>query len=541
MKHRIRRKILRFAAVMTLVTGIAATGNAPAAVMQYGTASQQAGETEKASEIPDGIFSVTAYAKKKKPAKKKQSREQILKASAKTWEAKPEKLTAGSAIVMDVNTGAILYQKKINKQRYPASITKIMTTMVALENSSLDDTVKFSKDAIYKTEGSGIARDVGEKMTMEQCLYAVMLESANECAYAVAEHVGGTEKHFVEMMNAKAKELGCTHTHFENPNGLPNSKHVTTAHDMALIAQAAYKIPEFRKLISTTSYKLPKTNKHKHSLMMYNHHRMICSNRGTQYLYKYAVGGKTGFTKAAWNTLVTFVKKGNQTLVVVVLKTNQYDQYKETKRLSNLSFKNFDDYNVSENENRLKESDLTKGIRIPEGKTLQSASIDKNAAITLPAGTDFDQAKPKVSFSSGENPQIVYTYKGHECGTVPVTVRWKNKENTSDTASGQQQKKGIAGALSSFVNTVDKGLRSAGRGPVGTFLAFLASLPMAVQLIIMAAIVVLIIFIILSIRVRIQRVRRWKRRMSQKQHQQRENQHHQEDGRRENGHHSHRK
>ena len=139
--------------------------------------------------------------------------------AADFWPEAPD-VQSASAIVMEASTGTILYEKNSMDAHYPASITKIMTTLLALENGNLSDTVTFSSDAVYKTEGSGIARDVGEQMTLEQCLYAVMLESANECAYAVAEHIGGTMENFVSMMNQKAAELGCQNTHFNNPHGL---------------------------------------------------------------------------------------------------------------------------------------------------------------------------------------------------------------------------------------------------------------------------------------------------------------------------------
>ena len=147
-----------------------------------------------------------------------QIKPQVVQA-ADYWPEGPE-VQSPSVILMEMSTGTVLYEKNSDERNYPASITKIMTTLLALENSDLNEVVTFSDDAINNTEGSGIYRDYGEQMTMEQCLYAVMLNSANECAYAVAEHVGGTVEHFVDMMNEKAAELGCTNTHFANPHGL---------------------------------------------------------------------------------------------------------------------------------------------------------------------------------------------------------------------------------------------------------------------------------------------------------------------------------
>lgn len=145
-----------------------------------------------------------------------------IQAQAAQWPTGPA-VQAASAIIMDASTGTVLYEKDADTPRYPASITKIMTTLLALENCNLDEMVHFSATAVYENEGgtSHIARDLDEEMTLEQCLYGIMLESANECSYAVAEHVGGGDyQKFIDMMNAKAAELGCTNTHFNNCNGL---------------------------------------------------------------------------------------------------------------------------------------------------------------------------------------------------------------------------------------------------------------------------------------------------------------------------------
>ena len=167
--------------------------------------------------------------------------------AAEYWPEGPE-VVSPNVIVMEASTGTVLYDCNSLEAHYPASITKIMTTLIALENSDLNDIVTFSDAAIDNTEGSGIAWDYGEQMTMEQCLYAVMLASANECAYAVAEHVGGTIENFVAMMNEKAKELGCQNTHFASPHGLHDENHYTCCYDMALIARAAYQNETFRIL-----------------------------------------------------------------------------------------------------------------------------------------------------------------------------------------------------------------------------------------------------------------------------------------------------
>ena len=154
------------------------------------------------------------------------------------WPEGPQ-IAGESAIVMEVSTGTVLYEKNSRQHFYPASITKIMTALLASEKSGLNEDVTFSHDAVFNTEGSGISRDVGEIMTMEECLYGLMLESANECAYAIAEHTGKDYDRFIRLMNKRAKKLGCKDTHFNNPHGLPDEDHWTCAYDMALISREA--------------------------------------------------------------------------------------------------------------------------------------------------------------------------------------------------------------------------------------------------------------------------------------------------------------
>lgn len=249
-------------------------------------------------------------------------------------------IAGDAAIVMEASTGAVLYEKNAQAEHYPASITKIMTALLAIENSSLEEEVTFSGDAVYKTDGSGIARDVGETMTMEECLYGLMLQSANECAYAIAEHVGGDYDTFVRMMNEKAGELGCRNTHFNNPHGLPDTEHYTCAYDMALISREALHSEEFRKVAGTEEYTIPPTNKHKEETYLRNTHKMLTNYQGAEYLYEGCIGGKTGYTSAARNTLVTFARREGMTLICVVLNEAKSKQYQDTTALLDYCFRN---------------------------------------------------------------------------------------------------------------------------------------------------------------------------------------------------------
>ncbi len=253
-------------------------------------------------------------------------------------------VTAEGAILMDADTGAILYAKNINTEYYPASITKLLTCLVAIENCDLSETVEFSTNAVFGIErsSSNIGIDVGETLSMQDCLYAILLASANEVALAVAEHVAGSTEDFAAMMNAKAKELGCTHSNFVNPNGLPNDAHYTSAHDMALIAKAFFANETLATISGTTGYHISASATQPDEIDLMNHHRMLPGCQyGTKYNYEYTVGGKTGYTNVARQTLVTCAQKDDMRLIVVVMKDETPSHYTDTKALFEYGFNYF--------------------------------------------------------------------------------------------------------------------------------------------------------------------------------------------------------
>lgn len=367
------------------------------------------------------------------------------------WPQGPEVLSS-SAYVLEMNTGTVLYEKNGNRQYYPASITKIMTTLLAVENCDMDETVVFSEDAVYKNEGdtSHISRDVDEKMTMEQCLYAIMLASANECSYAVAEHVGkktgGDYRSFIDMMNKKAGELGCTETHFNNCNGLPDQKHLTSAHDMALIAQEAYKNETFRMITGTGKYVIPPTNKHSEETPLRNHHGMLYPYRTSEFLYEYCTGGKTGYTDAAKNTLVTYAEKDGMALVCVIMNANASNQYIDTHSLLDYYFNNFQALNIADNEDRLADSKIATGIL---NDNASFVSLDDNAYIIMPKGVDFSEAKYELDRDENRQEivaELSYIYAEHNVGSVelvPSGAQVKNdlfnRKNSSDSKNANSE------------------------------------------------------------------------------------------------------
>lgn len=259
----------------------------------------------------------------------------------KDWPQAPD-IKSGTGIVMDAKTGTVLYDKGMDDQRYPASITKIMTTLIALENAPLDTPVTFTATGMADAYAgsSNINPVLGETFNLEQCLYMIMLKSANDVATQVAEVVGGSVASFVDKMNAKAAEIGAVNTHFSNASGLFAADHYTSAHDMALITQEALKNTTFTKIASTCSYTVPATNMS--AARTYQNHHVMMNKDDHTYYYDGCFGGKTGFTDESRNTLVTFVNKNNLELIVVIMYSpDGVVMFQDTKLMLDYVYTNF--------------------------------------------------------------------------------------------------------------------------------------------------------------------------------------------------------
>lgn len=248
-------------------------------------------------------------------------------------------VVAEGAVLMDAATGQVLYGKNQDQQFYPASITKIMTALVVLERCNLTDVVTFSASATTNLESGAVSLNIteGDQLTVEQALYGLLLKSANEIGNGLAEHVGGSISGFADLMNAKAKELGCKNTHFANPHGLNDSTHMTTPYDMALIMRAALQNETFRKIDTTLTYNFPATKKAGARTITMGHKMMYPSD--SRY-YEGIIGGKTGYTSKAGNTLVTGVERNGVRLIAVVMKSKS-TQYTDTKALLDYGFANY--------------------------------------------------------------------------------------------------------------------------------------------------------------------------------------------------------
>lgn len=366
---------------------------------------------------------------------------------ANSWPKGPS-VDAESAILMDLSSGAILYEKKAHKKQYPASITKIMTTLLAIENCSMGEIVTFSHDAIFGIErgSSHIGMQEGEKLTIEQALYGIMLASANEVSWGVGEHISGTISDFATLMNKRAKELGCLNTNFVNANGLHDEKHYTSAYDMALISKEAMKYSTFRKITAARTYTIPPTNKHDINNAFANHHQMVIGNTYPKYKYEYCIGGKTGYTSNAGSTLVTFAKKNDMELVCVVMKahaaTAEKNQYTDTISLFNWAFEKFTQHNMNTQTKELENSGISLFTRYnPIFNSEQTPLFLNSTSILLPNGVKLEEVQqtvtiyPDVKLKKKENiiGQVAYTYNDRAIGTTNIIFSPPNIEELKTT------------------------------------------------------------------------------------------------------------
>lgn len=336
-------------------------------------------------------------------------------------------IVAESATLIDATTGAVLYQKKADSKRYPASITKVMTALLTIENCKMDDIVTFSDSAVNGVEAgsSSAGIPVGAKLTVEETLYAMMLVSANEAGAALAEQVSGSVGDFAELMTERARELGCTKTNFTNPHGLPDENHLTSAHDMALILKKAMEYEEFRKIAGTINYTISAREGISEPIELWNHAKIL--RKSSDYYYQYAEGAKTGFTQAALNTLVSYAKKGNVELIAVVLKDHGAENsYKDSIKLYEWGFKKvkgitpIKEFNLND---ALKNCEEIDDEQLKSIETLDCTFnrdyyiLTKDSIDTANLSSSFELAEDK---NTGQLGNILINYDGELIGKTPV-------------------------------------------------------------------------------------------------------------------------
>lgn len=353
------------------------------------------------------------------------------------WPAGP-RVSAQAAILMDANTGVILYAKNIDEKLYPASTTKILTCLLAIENGNLDDMVDFSTEAVFSVPvgGSNMGMDAGESITLEECLYGILVASANEVSNAVAEHIGGSIDDFVSLMNEKAEELGCKNSHFKNTNGLFDEDHYTTAYDLATIGKAFFQNELLCKISSTARYHFEPSETQPDDFYVKSKHQLINGD----ITYEGIVGGKTGYTDQSRQTLVTCAEQNGMKLICVVLKEESPNQFSDTVELLNYGFQNFQVLNISENEEKFKieNSNFFQADNDIFGNSKPLLSIDTESFVIVPNMADFSDLNFSIDYNAAKDNHVAridYDYNGAYVGHAYVNLT-QYSESTYDFDSG---------------------------------------------------------------------------------------------------------
>lgn len=328
---------------------------------------------------------------------------------------------SSSAILMELKTGTILYSKNIHEKHYPASTTKILTTLIAANRCKLDEIVTFSHDAVFDTprDSNHIAMDVGDTLTMEQCLNAILIRSANEVSFAVAEHISGTSEEFALLMNEEAKKLGCVDSNFVNPNGLPDEEHYTSAYDLAKIGQAFFANDMLCNMSVTPRLIIPKE---KEDLIENNKMELI---PGGKRAYEFLKGIKTGYTDVARYTIAAAAEKNGMTLICVLMEDEYPELYEDTIALFNYGFSNFSQVTISSLETKYNIDD--QGLFYSDNDLFGSSSpilsLDKTSTLILPKTIDFRDVTSKLVYLDGDTDQVArvdYTYKNVPLGSASI-------------------------------------------------------------------------------------------------------------------------
>lgn len=319
-------------------------------------------------------------------------------------------INSRAAILIDANTGAVIYEKNAHEKLYPASITKVLTAYIACSEGNFDDTLTLSQTA-YDGKGEGgssIGLVPGEQINFEDGLYAVMLESANEVCMAIAEHMSGTTEAFVEKMNEVAASIGCTESNFANPHGFHDDNHYTTCYDMSLIAKQAITNEDFNQIWGTISYQIPATNMNV-TRYLNNKDKMITPT--SEYYYPDLLGGKTGFTDEAGNTLVSYAERDGASLICVVMKADGYNNsYTDSINLLDYGFSVYN--GVSTIFDASDYSTTSNVIQTYKDKTYELGTVAIGAASSV------DMALPKFMTSD----KITIKTNVDENLTAPVNI-----------------------------------------------------------------------------------------------------------------------
>ena len=332
--------------------------------------------------------------------------EEIQSNSIEGWPKGPA-IGAEGAILMDADTGTILYAKNIHEHLYPASITKVLTGLLAYENLKMDEMVEFSETAVYSIEygSSSIGIDPGEALTVEQSLYAMFVASANEVAAGLAEKMGGSLDGFAEKMNKRAKSLGCNDSNFVNAHGLFNEEHYTSAYDMALIAREFFSHDDLAAIANTSTYFMESSDRQPEEFTLFNKHKLI----NGEIEYEGILGGKTGFVEMARQTLVTCAERDGMKLICVILREESPDQFNDTVELFDYGFNNFRKLKIADHE---KKYTINNPGFMRLGKDIYGSNsipftVSGNGYVCIPKEISFDSLKSEVVYDDSQAEEVV--------------------------------------------------------------------------------------------------------------------------------------
>ena len=318
-------------------------------------------------------------------------------------EATPPEINAQGCVLIDASTGQVLYGKNEEKTFEPASTTKVMTALITLERCNLDDEVTVQED-YTKIDGTAIGLLKGDVLTVHDLLLGLLLESGNDCANALADHISGNVTEFSKLMNDKAKELGALNTNFKNPSGLPDPEHKTTAHDLALFLREAINNKDYMDISQTQSYTITLKNNPQKKILLNNKNYMI--NKNSKYYYPFAMCGKNGYTTKSNQTYVAAAQKDGHVLIASFLDALNKDQnFKDMQTVFNYGFDNFSLVHLYKKDDQVSQYKMNNGFTIP-------VMISKDVDYVVPKGQENtisseikieDTNLNKKSFNKGDN------------------------------------------------------------------------------------------------------------------------------------------
>lgn len=377
----------------------------------------------------------------------------------KAAEANPPEIPADSAVLMDASTGDILYGKNIDSAYPPASTTKIMTALLTLEKTNLDDEVTISNDFTNKNfkliDGNTICIKNGEQLKVRDLLYALLLRSANDAAVALAEHISGSVPEFANLMNKRAEELGCKTAHFANPNGLYNPDHKVSAKDLALILRELSTHEEFVKIATTLSYTIPPTNKTDatetaKNRVLNNENKLIY--KGSSNYYEGVEGGKTGYTTQSLFSYVACATRNGHRLIVTFVHSKDRTYFEDARKLFDYGFQNFDTIKLYSKGDKVLDFTNSSNVKIPLLAGKDFYYIIKKGSDLKPSINFHDNYLKSKKFNKGETVSSVnVVMDGKSLGTLPLISGGANNLTIFSSAPSSTNNYKYLGVAAAFI------------------------------------------------------------------------------------------